>query len=66
MKEEVLAYIKVYIKHIGYPPTLQEIADGCKIGSKSTVSSYLNQLQGEGKIHRRYNVPRSIVVYPSQ
>lgn len=61
-KEKVLAYIKEYTKRIGYPPTLQEIADGCGIGSKSTVSYYLNQLQGEGAIHRRRGVPRSITV----
>ena len=62
MTEKILAYIEGYLLSVGYPPTFQEIAEGCNISSKSTVSYYLDKLVGEGKITKKPGIPRSICV----
>lgn len=62
MTEKVLAYIKKYLLDIGYPPTFQEIADGCGMSSKSAVSYQLDKLMAEGKITKKPGSPRSICV----
>lgn len=62
MEDRILEYIRAYTERVGYPPTHQEIADGCGISSQSTVSCHLDRLTASGRITRKPGSPRSIVV----
>ena len=61
MEDQILEYIWAYTEFVGFPPTFQEIADGCD-ASKSTVVWYLERLVASGQITKKANVPRSIAI----
>lgn len=56
----VLEFIKTYIADRTYPPTVQEIGRGLKIGSKNTVFQYLARLERAGYIEREFGKARGI------
>ena len=60
-KQEILDYIKTYSTGRGFPPTIKEIAAALGVGT-STVSHYLDALETEGRIERRFNAARAIKV----
>ena len=58
----VLAYLCTYQDAHGYAPSMREIATATGIGSTSTVSAYLDELEAQGEIARTPGVSRGIRV----
>ncbi|MBD9304198.1 MAG: LexA repressor [Lachnospira sp.] len=58
----VYMFLIKYIKENGYPPTLEEIADGVGAKAKSTISIRLMELQEDGWIEVKMSSPRTIKV----
>ncbi len=50
-KEEIYAFVNMYIKRFGASPSTQQIADHLKT-TKSCVSKYVNRLIEEGRMER--------------
>ena len=48
----ILAFIRDFVDGNPYPPTLREIAKGCRISSTSVVDYYLSVLEAEGHLTR--------------
>lgn len=61
-QERVLEIISGLIKENGYSPTVREIAERGNFKSTATVHGYLNRLEESGRIRRKKDSPRSIVV----
>lgn len=63
MRKKLLSFIKEYIQIHGYAPSVQEMADGVKLKSKSTVHGYLMDLFIGGAIETdNPGAPRAIRV----
>jgi len=52
-QKNVLRLIAEKIKDVGYPPTLQELADDLGVQSKNAVLKHLNALEKKGYIGKR-------------
>jgi len=61
-QQGIMHYLRTYIKDVGYPPSVQEIADGVKLRSKSSVLYQLRTLEALGHIRRDHNRPRGLVI----
>jgi repressor LexA len=61
-KEQIMQFIKNYIKEKRYCPSIREIAQGVGLKTPSTVHKHIHKLKEEGKINFIENVPRTIVV----
>lgn len=59
--EQVYLFLCQYIDEHGYSPSIREIALGCYIG-RSTVIRHLDRLEGQGRISRELEQPRSIQI----
>jgi len=59
-REELLRFIRHYIREHGYPPNLREMAEGCGMSSTSVVTHHLKMLEREGYIERDSNLARAI------
>ncbi len=60
--EEIMEFIKDYIKREMIAPSVREICDGVGIRSTSTVHRYLHRLMEEGKIYMADGKNRAIIV----
>lgn len=58
----ILAFIRDFVSRNPYPPTVREIAKGCKISSTSVVDYNLSVLEAEGHLTRIPHVSRGIVL----
>lgn len=58
--DEVWHFIKGWLSHCSYPPTVREIADGLKLKSTSSVHAHLRQLQRDGRIKFQAHQSRTI------
>jgi repressor LexA len=61
-QRHVLHFIRAYVKSVGYPPSVREIADGVKLRSSSSVHHHLRTLEMLGFLRRDSNVPRGMVI----
>jgi SOS-response transcriptional repressor LexA len=61
-QKEVLDYIRSYLAEHGYSPSLQNIADGCGLPSKSGGWRMVESLIEEGRLRKRGNRARSLEV----
>lgn len=61
-QRNVLHFIRHYIKTVGYPPSIREIARGVKLSSSSSVFHHLRILESFGYISRAPDIPRGLVV----
>ncbi len=52
-QKNVLRLIAEKVKDVGYPPTLQELADALGVQSKNAVLKHLNALEKKGYIGKR-------------
>lgn len=59
-QEDVLRFVKEYVKRNQWPPTIGEIAKGLGIASRSTVHSHLGALKAKGYIVIEPGSPRAI------
>lgn len=63
MRKKLLNFITGYIQIHGYAPTVQEMADGVHLKSKSTVHGYLKGMFDDGVIETdNPGAPRAIRV----
>ena len=60
-KIETYRFLVRYIEKVGYPPTVQEVADEMQV-SKSTAFTYLKALENAGLISRAEDKPRTIKI----
>lgn len=59
-QQGILSFIKDFIRHNGYPPTIREIGSAVEISSTSVVNYNLNILEREGCIQRNRTISRGI------
>ena len=52
-KDEVLRFIKEFMKEHGYTPTIREIGEGIGLASASSVHLWFNRLALDGEIIRQ-------------
>ena len=60
--EQILEFIRCYIRDEGIAPSVREICDSLKISSTSTVHRYLHRLAEEGRIVLHEGKNRAIIV----
>ena len=59
-QQNILSFIEDFLDKNGYPPSVRDIARGCRISSTSVVEYHLRILQNEGFIHRQPDISRGI------
>jgi len=59
-QQNIINYIRRFLKDNSYPPTVRDIQTGCKISSTSVVDYNLNILERKGYIRRHSEVSRGI------
>ena len=57
----IYEFLRLYIQTNGYPPSQQEIAQGCHL-SRASVVHYLDWLEAKGQISRKLGRARSILI----
>jgi repressor LexA len=62
----ILQFIRKFIDARGYPPTVRDIVNGCKISSTSVVAYNLARLETAGYIRRHADISRGIELVPNQ
>ena len=60
--EQILEFLRSYIRDEGIAPSVREICDSLKISSTSTVHRYLHRLAEEGRIVLHEGKNRAIIV----
>jgi repressor LexA len=63
-QKEILSFLDGQIRHNGYAPSFEEIAEHFSFQSLATVHEHLTNLERKGYIRRTYNESRSIEVMP--
>ncbi|MBI5037134.1 MAG: transcriptional repressor LexA [Candidatus Kerfeldbacteria bacterium] len=61
-KQQILKFLKEYIKQYGYAPTLTEIAEEFDVSSLATIHEHLQYLEEHGFIVRDPNESRGITI----
>jgi len=56
----IINFIREYFQDKGYPPTIRDIANGCRISSTSVVVYNLDRLEEAGYIRRHSDISRGI------
>ena len=59
-QEQMLGFIRQFIRENGLPPTVRDIQAACEISSTSVVDYNLRLLQKDGYLNRRPDVARGI------
>lgn len=59
-EQNILDYIRTYIKEWGYPPTVRDICAALDISSTSTVHKALSDLESKGYIHKQAGKRRAM------
>ena len=59
-QQNIIDFIHTFLVDRGYPPTIRDIVDGCRISSTSVVDYNLKILEKEGYIRRHREVSRGI------
>jgi repressor LexA len=62
----ILQFIRKFIDSRGYPPTVRDILNGCKISSTSVVAYNLARLEAAGHIRRHADISRGIELVSSR
>lgn len=58
-KDKALEYIVAYVAEHGYPPSLQDIADGVGLVARSSALRLVRALEADGAISRQPGIARS-------
>jgi repressor LexA len=61
-QQQVLDYIKKFVREKGYPPSVREIGKAIGLSSSSTVHNHLTQLEKKGYIRKDPTKPRAIEI----
>jgi repressor LexA len=59
-QRRMITYIDRFLADRGYPPSIRDIQNGCKISSTSVVDYNLNILESRGYLRRQADVSRGI------
>lgn len=59
-QQQVLDFIRSWMRDNPYPPTVREIGEGLDLSSPSTVQAHLKQIEAKGYIRRGESKSRSI------
>lgn len=59
-QELIINFVAQFLREKGYPPTIRDIATGCRLSSTSVVAYNLNKLQQAGYIRRHRDISRGI------
>ena len=59
-QQNIIGFIDRFLADKGYPPTIRDIQNGCRISSTSVVDYNLNILEKEAHIRRHAEVSRGI------
>ncbi len=59
-QRQIIGFINNFLDDRGYPPTIRDIQNGCKISSTSVVDYNLNILERGGYIRRHAEISRGI------
>jgi repressor LexA len=59
-QEQIINFIRQYLRDNGYPPSVRDIGRGCNISSTSVVVYNLNKLEKAGYIRRQSDISRGI------
>lgn len=59
-QQAILSYIERFMAERHYPPTYEEIRQGCGLSTKSLVDYHLNALEAAGHIRRDRWTPRGL------
>jgi len=59
-RQRIIGFIRKFVTEMGYPPTVRDIVNGCRISSTSVVAYHLDVLKREGYIRRHPDVSRGI------
>ena len=59
-QQQMLEFIRYFIRENGLPPTVRDIQAACEISSTSVVDYNLRLLQKDGYLNRRPDVARGI------
>lgn len=65
-QKEILEFIAEFIRQNGYPPTVREIGEACRLRSPRSVSQHLNSLEKKGCIRRKRDKSRAIELTDSK
>ena len=58
----VLAFIRSFVRHNHYPPTIREIVLGCSLSTNSLAVYHLDRLEEKGYLTRTPTIARGIVL----
>lgn len=61
-QEEIFRFVARTVKEQGFPPTMREISEACKLSSLSSVTYQLSSLEKKGYIRRQSGKSRSIEI----
>ena len=64
-RQRIIEFIRRFMADRGYPPTVRDIVNGCRISSTSVVAHHLDVLKKEGYIRRHSDVARGIELLDS-
>ena len=59
-QQQIIDFIRTFLTDKGYPPTVRDIVNGCRISSTSVVDYNLKALEKAGHIRRHREVSRGI------
>ncbi len=62
-QSRILNFLRQFLEEKGYPPSIRDIVNGCKISSTSVVEYNLRILEREGYIRRDPEVSRGIELF---
>src|SRR3989344_3204722 len=61
-KQKVLKFINTYTDKKGYSPTLEEIRNGLRLNSISTIHQHIKELENSGHLNKKSKLHRSIEI----
>lgn len=61
-RRKIVAFVRAYIKKNGFAPSIEEIADGVKLASKTAVRHHLQKLEEDGVVTMQAGKYRSLRV----
>ncbi len=65
-QKRILRFIEKFLETTGYPPTVRDILNGCRISSTSVVAYNLAKLEAAGYIRRHADISRGIELLSNQ
>lgn len=65
-RRKIVAFVRAYIKKNGFAPSIEEIAEGVKLSSKTAVRHHLQKLSEDGIVTMQSGKYRSLRIVESK